>query len=136
MTARSYSYKVCNWYGQNWTLSHIFGHQWIRQIWHRLPLPKLLVHDFYNFIEFITVSVRLAEQNGIIREEPTYTFDSLVSDIGGALGLILGLSVLDLLIPVSDLIRKVFSFTFRNPKGAHFKSLEEVEYSVSLSYIC
>ena len=49
------------------------------------------------------------------------------------MGLILGLSVLDLLIPVSDLIRKVFSFTFRNPKGARFESLEEVEYSVSLS---
>ena len=94
-----------------------------------------LLHDFNNFIEFITVSVRLAEQNGIIREEPTYTFDSLVSDIGGALGLILGLSVLDLLLPVSDLLRNLCGLTFRSIKSVRFERLEEAEYSVSLSYI-
>ena len=54
----------------------------------------------------MTVSLKLAAQTGIIREEPTYSFTSLVSDIGGALGLVLGLSILDLLIPVSDLFRK------------------------------
>ena len=54
----------------------------------------------------MTVSLKLAAQTGIIREEPTYSFTSLVSDIGGALGLVLGLSILDLLIPVSDLLRK------------------------------
>ena len=82
----------------------------------------------------MTVSIKLAEQNGIIREEPTYTLNSLVSDIGGALGLVLGLSILDLLIPISDLLRNVCGFigyTFRNFKNSRFQNLEEKRCTVS-----
>ena len=92
------------------------------------------LYFIYTFIEFVTVSVKLAEQNGIIREESTYTLNSLVSDIGGALGLVLGLSILDLLIPVSDLLRKVCDLsgcTFRIFKNSRFQNLEEAHCTVS-----
>ena len=87
-----------------------------------------------NFVEFVTVSIRLAEQNGIIREEPTYTFASLVSDVGGALGLILGLSILDILIPVSNLLRNVcnfIDFTVQNVRSNRFHNFQEAECFVS-----
>ena len=96
------------------------------------------MYFIYTFIEFVTVSVKLAEQNGIIREESTYTLNSLVSDIGGALGLVLGLSILDLLIPVSDLLRKVCDLigcTFRNSKNSRFQNLEEAHCTVSCFFL-
>ena len=46
-------------------------------------------------------------QDTINEEHPVYTFGALTSDIGGAMGLLLGLSVLDVLIFSSLAIRKV-----------------------------
>ena len=51
--------------------------------------------------------MQIAEQSGVIREEATYKFGELVSDIGGALGLICGLSILDLLVFSTSFFRKV-----------------------------
>ena len=48
-------------------------------------------------------------QDTINEERPVYTFGALTSDIGGAMGLLLGLSVLDLLMFSSLAIRKVAS---------------------------
>ena len=59
------------------------------------------------WIGFVSVTIKLAEQNGVIREQPTYQFGALVSDIGGALGLICGLSILDLLVFVTNFFRKI-----------------------------
>ena len=53
----------------------------------------------------MSVTLKLAETNGYVFEEsPTYSFGNLVSDIGGALGLILGLSVLDIILMPSKII--------------------------------
>ena len=62
---------------------------------------------YFLCLALVSVSIKLAEQSGVIREEPTYKFDALVSDIGGALGLICGLSILDLLIFVTNFVRNM-----------------------------
>ena len=60
-----------------------------------------------NSLEFISVTIKLAEFGGSFHEEsPSYPLGALVSDIGGALGLVLGLSILDLLVCSSNFVRK------------------------------
>ena len=60
-----------------------------------------------NILEFISVTIKLAEFGGSFHEEsPSYPLGALVSDIGGALGLVLGLSILDLLVCSSNFVRK------------------------------
>ena len=51
--------------------------------------------------------------SGFIHEEtPTYSTGALVSDIGGALGLLLGLSILDLVMFSSSMVKKLCSGIF------------------------
>ena len=51
------------------------------------------------FLELITATLKIAEVSGIVHEEsPVYSKEALISDIGGALGLVLGLNLLDFLI--------------------------------------
>ena len=58
----------------------------------------------------ISVTLKLAEVSGFVHEEtPTYSAGSLVSDIGGALGLLLGLSILDLMMFSSLVFKKFIS---------------------------
>ena len=57
-------------------------------------------------------SLKLTEHNGLIREEPTYKLGALVSDIGGALGLICGLSILDILFIVTNFVKKAIKRFF------------------------
>ena len=50
----------------------------------------------------------MGEMEDVLNEEvPTYTFGGLISDIGGAMGLLLGLSILDLLAFSSVAIQKI-----------------------------
>ena len=39
-------------------------------------------------------------------ESPSYSLGSLLSDVGGALGLVLGLSILDFLVCSGNMLRK------------------------------
>ena len=49
------------------------------------------------FLEFVSLSIKMSEFGGIYeRESAAYPLGALFSDIGGALGLVLGLSILDL----------------------------------------
>ena len=49
--------------------------------------------------ELITATLKIAEVSGIVHEEsPVYSKEALISDIGGALGLVLGLNLLDFLV--------------------------------------
>lgn len=51
------------------------------------------------FIALVTTTLKLAEKSKLIYEEqPNYTKEELLADIGGALGLILGLNLLDVLV--------------------------------------
>ena len=72
--------------------------------------------------------MKLAEKGNLVREEPTYQFDALVSDIGGALGLVLGLSILDLLLFSTNLIRKFFNTFFGLLRGIRVKYVSTVEF--------
>ena len=65
------------------------------------------------YLALVSVTIKLAEQNGVIREAPAYKFDALVSDIGGALGLICGLSILDLLIFVTNIVRNLMNQIYK-----------------------
>ena len=47
----------------------------------------------------ISTTIRMAEVVGTLYEErPNYTFNELVADIGGSLGLVLGLSMIDIFV--------------------------------------
>ena len=72
--------------------------------------------------------MKLAEKGNLVREEPTYQFDALVSDIGGALGLVLGLSILDLLLFSTNLIRKFFNTFFGLLRGIRVKYVSTVKF--------
>ena len=53
----------------------------------------------------------MAEESDQLNDElPSYTFDALISDIGGAMGLLLGLSILDLCVFSSNVIRGLVTF--------------------------
>ena len=60
-------------------------------------------------VEFISITLKLSEFGGEFHEElPAYSFGALVSDIGGALGLVLGLSIVDFLVCSGNVLRKGF----------------------------
>ena len=80
----------------------------------------------------MSVSVKLAEKGNLVREEPTYQFDALVSDIGGALGLVLGLSILDLLLFSTNLVRKFFNTFFGLLRGIRVKYVSIGKFSGSI----
>ena len=78
-------------------------------------------------IELIQVTLKLSESFGFLYEEvPSYSTGHLVSDIGGALGLVLGLSVLDCLVFAGIVLRKAlramskFSRSFQNTFNVTF----------------
>ena len=61
-------------------------------------------------LEFISITLKLSEFGGVFHEElPAYSFGALVSDIGGALGLVLGLSIVDFLVCSGNMLRKGFN---------------------------
>ena len=62
--------------------------------------------EYLKVLAFISVKLKMAEDGDVINEEiPSYPFGALVSDIGGAMGLLLGLSVLDLLVYSGTVVR-------------------------------
>ena len=69
-----------------------------------IPFVPKLVHlalnpNSYYFLALVTTTLKLAEKSKLIYEEqPNYTKEELLADIGGALGLILGLNLLDVLV--------------------------------------
>ena len=67
----------------------------------------------------------------MIREEPTYKFGALVSDIGGALGLICGLSILDLLIFVTNFVKKVINNSISLFRGLTIRDVSLSVYKLS-----
>ena len=57
-------------------------------------------------LALVTTKLKLAEKSKIIYEEqPNYTKEELLADIGGALGLFLGLNLLDLLLFLGQLLK-------------------------------
>ncbi|CBY14014.1 unnamed protein product [Oikopleura dioica] len=52
-----------------------------------------------NQLSLISTQLKMAEVVGTIyQERPNYTINELVADIGGSLGLVLGLSMIDMLV--------------------------------------
>ena len=78
--------------------------------------------------EFISVTIKLAEFGGTFHEEsPSYPLGALVSDIGGALGLVLGLSILDLLVCSSNFVRKGINGLFAiKRKHDHCRNVSKI----------
>ena len=63
---------------------------------------------FIKLLELITTTLKVAEMSKVVYEElPNYTKEELYADIGGALGLILGLNVLDVLVFSGALIKRL-----------------------------
>ena len=61
-----------------------------------------------NTKELITTTLKVAEMSKVVYEElPNYTKEELLADIGGALGLILGLNLLDALVFSGTVLKRV-----------------------------
>ena len=62
----------------------------------------------FDNTELITTTLKVAEMSKVVYEElPNYTKEELLADIGGALGLILGLNVLDVLVFSGALMKRI-----------------------------
>ena len=60
----------------------------------------------------VTTKLKLAEKSKIIYEEqPNYTKEELLADIGGALGLFLGLNLLDVLLFLGQILKVIIMKT-------------------------
>ena len=60
----------------------------------------------------VTTKLKLAEKSKIIYEEqPNYTKEELLADIGGALGLFLGLNLLDVLLFLGQILKVIITKT-------------------------
>ena len=68
-------------------------------IFYAAKVLSVSVLIWLHFSALVTTTLKLAEKSKLIYEEqPNYTKEELLADIGGALGLILGLNLLDVLV--------------------------------------
>ena len=68
--------------------------------------------DKKQYLALVTTKLKLAEKSKIIYEEqPNYTKEELLADIGGALGLFLGLNLLDVLLFLGQILKVIITKT-------------------------
>ena len=98
------------------------GSQWVRS------------QNRKRISEFISVKLRLSEVGGMFHvESPSYSLGSLLSDVGGALGLVLGLSILDFLVCSGNMLRKgVKRLATLKRKRANYRRVSFVKNSPNI----